>query len=265
VHDQLILDAKSARSIDENGFLHVADCNISKATVNPYWGAEIPNCLELGLDPSRKYWLFRDPTELEKGASTFNSLPVMDKHLELSSFNLEKPEIAAHHVGSTGGNAHFDGQYLVCDISVFKAGAISGIQTGEQRQLSCAYRYDLDMTPGEWQGQPYDGRMFNIRGNHVALVDEGRAGPDVVIRDSKCSLPIDKLIDLLKSNGAKLADLLMDTHTIMDIIQHRKSHKDSKGQPAPWVIVSESTGRVIWSGSSKAAAVAQLRNIEGHK
>lgn len=40
------------------------------------------------------------------------------------------------------------------------------------------------MTPGVHEGQPYDGVMRDIVGNHVALVIEGRAGSDVVVGDS---------------------------------------------------------------------------------
>ena len=38
---------------------------------------------------------------------------------------------------------------------------------------------------GEFDGTPYEIVMKNIRGNHVALVREGRAGPDVVVADAK--------------------------------------------------------------------------------
>jgi hypothetical protein len=39
------------------------------------------------------------------------------------------------------------------------------------------------MEAGEFEGQPYDGRMTEIRGNHLALVEIGRAGADVVVAD----------------------------------------------------------------------------------
>lgn len=39
------------------------------------------------------------------------------------------------------------------------------------------------MEPGEFEGQPYDGRMTEIQGNHLALVEVGRAGSDVVVAD----------------------------------------------------------------------------------
>jgi hypothetical protein len=62
---------------------------------------------------------------------------------------------------------------------------IKRIDTGEQRELSCGYRYVADMRPGEINGEKYDGRMTEIVGNHVALVAQGRAGPDVIVGDSK--------------------------------------------------------------------------------
>ena len=55
--------AITARRIDENGFMHVDACPISKATVNPYLGREIPNWQDLGLNPERVYYGLRDPEE----------------------------------------------------------------------------------------------------------------------------------------------------------------------------------------------------------
>ena len=43
---------------------------------------------------------------------------------------------------------------------------------------------DVVMESGIFDGKSYDGRMKNIRGNHVALVREGRAGHDVRVADS---------------------------------------------------------------------------------
>lgn len=182
-----VFDKKSARTIDAQGFLHVEACNISKACVNPYYGAEIPNHQELGLDPRKVYYLFRDPKELEKAAPTFNNLPLMDGHIEVSAFDLTDPKVQARVVGSTGTNALFGDPYLTNDIVVWRADAIQGVESKEQTELSCAYRYKLEMIPGAYAGQAYDGRMFDIAGNHVALVDEGRAGHDVTVKDSLTS------------------------------------------------------------------------------
>jgi hypothetical protein len=180
----LTFDKASARRIDENGFLHVDETNISKATVNPYYGSEIPNAEALGLDPKKVYKLLRDPEELKKGASTFNNLPILDMHIPISAFDMDKQEVKDHYVGSTGTDAVFDTPYLKNSMVLHAASAIKDVEEKKKQELSCAYRYDPVMTPGTFDGQAYDGIMTNIRGNHVSLVTEGRAGHDVKVMDA---------------------------------------------------------------------------------
>ena len=78
----------------------------------------------------------------------------------------------------------FESPYLIADMSVWDVDAIAGIETDTVRELSCSYHYTADMTPGVFEGQTYDGVMRNISGNHVALVQSGRAGSDVLAADS---------------------------------------------------------------------------------
>lgn len=170
----------TARSYDKDGRLHVAVSNISKATVNPYYGSEIPNYRQLGLEPKKVYYLLRDPEELKKAAQTFNNLPLLSKHIPVSADEPQKEMIA----GTTGSDTVFEDGYLKCSLAVWDAEAIAGIESGEQVELSSAYRYTADMTAGEFEGRHYDGVMRDIVGNHVALVDVGRAGRDVVVSDA---------------------------------------------------------------------------------
>lgn len=171
---------RSMRSYDEDGRMHVETSNISKATVNPYYGSEIPNHQQLGLEPKKVYYLLRDPEELEKAVQTFNNLPLLSKHIPVSADEPQKDVI----VGTTGSDAKFEDGYLKCSLAVWDSEAIAGIESGEQMELSSAYRYTADMTPGEFNGIHYDGVMRDIVGNHVALVDVGRAGRDVVVSDA---------------------------------------------------------------------------------
>ena len=171
---------RSLRSYDQDGRLHVESSNISKATVNPYYGSEIPNYQQLGLDPKKVYYLLRDPEELEKAAPTFNNLPLLSKHIPVSADEPQKEVIA----GTTGSDTVFEDGYLKCSLAVWDAEAIAGIESGEQVELSSAYHYTADMTAGEFEGGHYDGVMRDIVGNHVALVDVGRAGRDVVVSDA---------------------------------------------------------------------------------
>lgn len=172
--------APSARRIDDNGYLHVSACPISKACINPYYGREIPGAAELGLNPTGIYYGYRDPDELAKAAETFNGLPLLLEHHFDSADEPQKK----HRVGATGTDTTFDAPYLRNTISVQDADAIGKIERGEFKELSCSYRYTPDFTPGEVDGVAYDFIMRDIKGNHVALVPRGRAGSDVAVADS---------------------------------------------------------------------------------
>lgn len=168
------------RRFDQDGRLHIEWTNISKATVNPYYGREIPRSRELGLDPNRIYYLLRDPAELSAAAPTFNNIQLLSVHRAINANDPQEKLVA----GSTGTDAEFRDPYLGNSLVVWRAEDIRDIESRDKCELSCAYYYDADMTPGEYQGLRYDGVMRNIRGNHVALVPAGRAGPDVLVADS---------------------------------------------------------------------------------
>ena len=172
--------APSQRETDENGFLHVGASHITKATVNPYYGREIPGWQEAGLDPETVYYGLRDPEELQASLETWAGLPL---HIEHHVDSAEEPQKLTR-VGAVGTGAVWNPPYVDAPLTVWDRAAIDAIEDGSFRELSCAYRYDPDFTPGTYEGTPYDFIMRNIRGNHVALVEEGRAGPDVVVADS---------------------------------------------------------------------------------
>lgn len=176
---RLALDRASARAFDKDGHLHVSESNISKATINPYNGAEIPDATALGLDPNRVYRLLRDPQELAKAAATFAGKPLLMIHTPITANAHPTEEVVGAVMNPT-----FEEPYLKAEIVVWRADAIASIEDETQKELSSGYRYRADMTPGTYQGEAYDGVMRDIVGNHVTLVTEGRAGPDVVVGDS---------------------------------------------------------------------------------
>jgi hypothetical protein len=172
------------RHYEENGQLRIERTPISKATVNPYYGREIPKAEELGLTPDRKYYLLRDPGELAKAAPSFKTKQLMFKHIEVSADDPKHLSIA----GTIGSDVEFVAPYLMADMCVWDVEAIAGIETDTVRGLSCSYSYRADMTPGMYEGQRYDGVMRDIQGNHVALVKAGRAGSDVMAADKELEM-----------------------------------------------------------------------------
>lgn len=74
-----------------------------------------------------------------------------------------------------------EGLKLRARILVTDSDAIEALAKGAN-QVSCGYTCDLEMTPGEYEGQRYDARQVNVRGNHIALVKVARGGPELRVR-----------------------------------------------------------------------------------
>ena len=184
VYDRSPVD--SVRTVDDNGYLHVGISNITKEQVAPYLGSEIPGFEKLGLKPDEIYNVYRPASELSKPATveSLNGIPVLLKHAEDSA---EAP--ASNRVGSTGTDAKWEPPYLTNSLHIQDADAIRRINDGTMREISMGYFYTPVLRQGEFEGEPYDVVMTDISCNHVALVEEGRAGHDVSVKDSTLTLP----------------------------------------------------------------------------
>lgn len=174
--------AMTFRWHDEDGRLHVDKSNLTRVQVAPYRGTEIPGWDEKGLDPERVYYGYRPASELSD-PETIRSvigIPIQLNH------HLDMPDDPAMEtrVGSTGDVAEFDGTYLTNSLHIQNADACARIRDGSMKQLSLAYHYDPDFSEsGEFKGQHYDFIMRRIRGQHLALVEDGRAGASCCVED----------------------------------------------------------------------------------
>lgn len=166
------------RTYDNNGWLEVKDNPISKAGVFDYLGAEIG-----APEPDRIYKVFRPPEELasEETIKSFRLTPFIVDHemLGKNATPAEKKGIQ----GVIGENVYFEHPYLRGNIKIFSDAALSDISSGKI-DLSPGYRsrYDFD-NPGVYEGEAYEVVQRHLRGNHLALVDEGRTGADVAVQD----------------------------------------------------------------------------------
>lgn len=181
VQSVLAFDRQSVRTFDRDGMMHIKRTPITKACVNGYYGKEIPGSESMGLDPDKLYRMLRCPEELKKAVPSANRKPLLNTHLPFLASAPPKDAV----VGATGEDAEFDYPYLYNSMVDWDAESIAGIESGQQREISSSYRYRADMTPGVYNGEEYDGVMRDIDFNHVAIVPDGRAGPDVLVYDSK--------------------------------------------------------------------------------
>ncbi|MDE1497352.1 DUF2213 domain-containing protein, partial [Xenorhabdus bovienii] len=167
----------SKRTYDLNGWLEVKDNPISKVGVFDYMGSEIgaPN-------PDQLYRVYRPAEELESVATieSFKLKPFIDEHEMLGKDGTpaEKKGIE----GVIGENVYFDYPYLRGNIKILSNAALNQIDNGKI-ELSPGYRCRYEFTPGTFEGEQYDAIQRDIRGNHLALVEEGRTGIDVAVQD----------------------------------------------------------------------------------
>ncbi|MEA1624473.1 DUF2213 domain-containing protein [Salmonella enterica] len=166
------------RTYDNNGWLEVKDNPISKVGVFDYLGAEIG-----APEPDRIYKVFRPPEELgsEETIKSFRLTPFIVDHemLGKNATPAEKKGIQ----GVIGENVYFEHPYLRGNIKIFSDAALSDISSGKI-DLSPGYRSRYDFgNPGVYEGEAYEVVQRHLRGNHLALVDEGRTGADVAVQD----------------------------------------------------------------------------------
>lgn len=175
----------TARIPDVNGFWEVDNNPITKVGVFDYLGASLPGA----PDPGRMYRVYRPASELgsPEFLDSLRLIPWIDEHefLGSSDAGLTPPE-SKGVAGVVGERATFDGHMVRANVKVFSerlAKLLDPANPEGKRELSLGYRCRYDWTPGAFNGQTYDAVQRDLRGNHLALVREGRMGPDVAVLD----------------------------------------------------------------------------------
>ena len=172
--------AESKRRMDWNGFMEVRDNPISKEGVFPYRGDEIPGA----PNPDEIYWVYRPAEELARQSTidSFKLMPFIDEHEVLGRGGM--PAERKGIQGTIGEQVYFDPPYLRANIKIHSSAAQSLIKAGKV-ELSPCYGCDWSPEVGTFEGKPYQYVQRNIMGNHLALVEEGRTGPDVAVQDHR--------------------------------------------------------------------------------
>jgi hypothetical protein len=150
------------------GFLK-ADATVTRTGVFEYRNADGSLRKEL-----------RHPDDVMDGVSldSMKMIPVTNGH---PPERIVTSETARYYqVGATGENIRPDGQFVVSPLVITDGDAIAEIERGRS-QVSLGYEVDLLPERGKFRGDDYDFRQTNIRYNHLALVDEARAGDEAII------------------------------------------------------------------------------------
>ncbi len=159
-----------------DGYL-IADAKAVRTGIQTYLGSEV------GKPELAMVRVYRSEEEVRNVDSlrSFSHAPVTIDHPTVA-VNAENWKDLA--VGEVSTAAAWDGNRISLPLILKDAGAINAV-IGGKRELSAGYVCELDWTAGVTaDGQPYDAQQKNIRANHVAIVDRGRAGPECRIGDA---------------------------------------------------------------------------------
>lgn len=200
--DRLTLDAP--RKL-KDGYLAVR-AKACRTGVYEYSGREIDPTNEHGLrDKAVVHVLRDDRTVFDRAAvQSFIGKPVTDDHpsVPVTADNWKD------YAGGTIMGAIREGEYVAFDLLLTDAGIISKVEGGK-RELSNGYGAELEF--GSFtapDGTVCDARQSKITGgNHVALVDRGRAGSSCAIADAASCEGIprvlfDELVERTYNNNA---------------------------------------------------------------
>lgn len=211
--DKLTLDAPR-RTAD--GYM-VVRAKAARTGVYQYTGREVDPTNAHGLRDEASVNVLRDEGTVfdKKAVHSFIGKPITNDH---PSVAVSADNWRDHARGVVMGAVR-DGEHLSFDLLLTDAGAISDVEGGK-RELSNGYGAELEF--GDFQaadGTKCPVRQASIRGNHVALVDRGRAGPECAIADAaRCS-----------SLPADVFELLTDERTYSDGSDGNKTDDSNSG------------------------------------
>lgn len=153
---------------DANGWLRF-DAYLTRTGVFEYLNADGSMRRELRL-PEHVF--------SSQSLASFQMVPLTNDHPDVP---LDASNTSQFQRGHMGSDVRQDGDYVRASGLISDAALVKMVEEGKS-ELSCGYDCDLDTVPGLWKGIKYDAVQREIRGNHVAVVDRGRAGPTARIR-----------------------------------------------------------------------------------
>ena len=161
----------------DEGYLICHDVPINRIGIYDYLGREIGMD---GADSMKSFKVLRRPEEVFSPATlaSFEGKPVTDDHPPENVTSENIHAFARGHTQNVRRGTGKDEGYTIADLYITDPQLVDDVMNGK-RQISCGYTYDLfPHKNGTFEQQ-------SLRGNHVAVVDEGRAGRRVSIKDSK--------------------------------------------------------------------------------
>lgn len=155
----------------QEGFLS-GRCCVTCAGVYVY-GAK-----ELGLSGEGTYNVLRPAEEIRATCTQLANKVITAEH-PIENVSPENSKIL--NAGFTGDSVTENDGNVFTQVTITDKVALDLVRQKKLMAFSCGYSAELSRVPGVWHGTPYDFVQSNFIYNHIALVEEGRAGDGVRI------------------------------------------------------------------------------------
>lgn len=116
----------------------------------------------------------------EDSIKSFQMVPITDNHPSVMVTVDNAKELS---VGFTGQEIkRIDDKFMAPYVKITDKKAVDAAKQGLKKGLSWGYKVNLVKQDGVFNGERYDYIQTNIRGNHLAIVNQGRAGDQARLR-----------------------------------------------------------------------------------
>lgn len=218
-----------------NGFLICKNVPIARTGEQEYLGSE------LGLQDERSdkvVIVTREESEVfsPETLASFEGAIFTDEHPsdEVTTQNVQY--LQRGFIKDVRRGSETDADKILADIIVTDPVTIGEIVNDGKREISCGYKCEY---------VEQDGKIYQkkIRGNHVALVNSGRAGKDVAIKDSAVKANRKENFFMKKDKNTKRQNLLSkflgiithdaDPDVVGEIVEELVSNNEVDEEPTP--------------------------------
>ena len=217
---------------EPEGYLLCLNVPVARTGTQDYLPEELgfaPGSFSFATGPGGLVSVYRPEEEVfaPETMASFEGMPVTNDHPPdgVDVDNIRRLQMGhAHNIRRGTGE---ESDLLLADLIITDERLIEAILNGK-REISCGYTYELAEENGRYIQR-------KIRGNHIAVVDAGRAGPRVSIKDHKCersSASMKKSLTKLLARMAKDGDVEAVAEFIEEMIEGEPINGSATGASA---------------------------------
>lgn len=188
----------SARTFTDEGYL-IVPAKIARPGIQKYAGRELmaaPTFPKDKFNETSVISVYRPPEEVfnKDSMNSFKNVAVTDNHPP-ALLNARTHKQYAVGIVLSDVDKDPEGECIQATIKITDADAINNVMKGKT-EMSAGYNsyviFESGVTP---EGEPYDAIQRGIEGNHVAIVEKGKAGGKVKIADGRePKMPVFKVV-----------------------------------------------------------------------